>query len=80
MLKYQTIIRRFCHHHSRDIFSMPKLSNPLVECEYKCNKKKPEIQQTKTLPILFRIFGEQLVLSTIKMFWRKFSRKGLSKI
>ena len=51
MLKYQTIIRRFCHHHSRDIFSMPKLSNPLVECEYKCNKKKPEIQQTKTLPI-----------------------------
>ena len=51
MLKYQNIIRRFCHHHSRDMFSMPKLSNPLVECEYKCNKKKTEIQQTKTLPI-----------------------------
>jgi len=30
---------------------MPKLSNPLVECEYKCNKQKTEIQQTKTLPI-----------------------------
>jgi len=51
MLKYQNIIRRFCHHHSRDMFSMPKLSNPLVECEYKCNKKKTEIQQIKTLPI-----------------------------
>jgi len=51
MLKYQTIIRRFCHHHSRDIFSMPKLSNPLVECEYKYIKKEPEIQDTKTLPI-----------------------------
>jgi len=51
MLKYRNIIRRFCHHHSRDMFSMPKLSNPLVECEYKCNKQKTEIQQTKTLPI-----------------------------
>jgi len=51
MLKYQNIIRRFCHHHSRDMFNMPKLSNPLVECEYKCNKKKTEIQQIKTLPI-----------------------------
>jgi hypothetical protein len=49
MLKYQNIIRRFCHHHARDMFSMPKLSNPLVECEYKCNKKKTEIKQIKTL-------------------------------
>lgn len=48
MLKFQNIIRRFCHHHSRDI---PKLSNPLVECEYNCNKKKQELQQTKPLPI-----------------------------
>jgi len=51
MLKSQNIIKRFCHHHSRDIFSMPKLSNPLVECEYKCNKKKIELQEIKTLPI-----------------------------
>jgi len=51
MLKYQNIITRFCHHYSRDMFSMPKLSNPLVECEHKCNKKKTEIQQKKTLPI-----------------------------
>ena len=51
MLKYQNIIKRFCHHHSRDIFSIPKLSNPLVECEYKCNKKKIELQHTKTLPV-----------------------------
>jgi len=53
MLKYQTIIRRFCHHHSRDIFSMPKLSNPLVECEneYKCIKHETKMQQKKTLPV-----------------------------
>jgi hypothetical protein len=49
MLKSQNIIKRFCHHHSRDIFSIPKLSNPLVECEY--NKKKIESQETKPLPI-----------------------------
>ena len=53
MLKYQSIIRRFCHHHSRDIFSMPKLSNPLVECEnrHKCINQDTKIQQTKPLPI-----------------------------
>jgi hypothetical protein len=50
MLKYQNIIRRFCHHHSRDI---PKLSNPLVECEnaQKYIKKDTKIQQTIPLPI-----------------------------
>ena len=51
MLKYQNIIKRFCHHHSRDMFSIPKPSNPLVECEYKCNKKPIELQQTNPLPI-----------------------------
>jgi hypothetical protein len=50
MLKYQSIIRRFCHHHSRDI---PKLSNPLVECEnrHKCINQEIKIQPTKPLPI-----------------------------
>ena len=51
MLKYQNIIKRFCHHHSTEFFSIPKPSNPLVECENNCNKKKIELQHTKTSPI-----------------------------
>ena len=49
MLKYQNIIKRFCHHYSRDMFSIPKPSNPLVECEHR--PAKIELQQTKPLPI-----------------------------
>jgi hypothetical protein len=32
---------------------MPKLSNPLVECEneYKCIKHETKMQQKKTLPV-----------------------------
>ena len=33
-----------------------------------------------TVRFLFHIFGEQLVLFTIEMYWRKFSQKDLSKI
>ena len=55
MLKFQNIIRRFCHHHSRDI---PKLSNPLVECEiqHKCIKQETKMQETKTLPIQIQYY------------------------
>ena len=35
MFIFGNIIKRFCHHHSRHIQGVTKLSNPLVECE-KC--------------------------------------------
>jgi hypothetical protein len=63
MLKVQNIIRRFCHHHSKDILHTPKPCNPLVECEskYKCIKKEEKIQQTKTLPIEIQYYNNNIL-------------------
>jgi hypothetical protein len=49
MLKYNNILKRFCHHYSRDMFRMPKPANPLVECEHR--PAKTELQHTKPLSI-----------------------------
>jgi len=32
---FRPLLKRFCHHHSKSILYVPKLSNPLVECESK---------------------------------------------
>jgi len=64
MLKVQNIIRRFCHHHSRDILYTPKPCNPLVECEskYKCIKHDTKIQQTKKpLPIEIQYYNNKIL-------------------
>lgn len=42
---FRTIIKRFCHHHSKNILYLPKPCNPLVECESKYIKTP--IEETK---------------------------------
>jgi hypothetical protein len=32
---FRPIIKRLCHHHTKDIVCLPKPCNPLVECENK---------------------------------------------
>jgi len=32
---FRPIIKRLCHHHTKDIVCLPKPCNPLVECETK---------------------------------------------
>ena len=48
------IIKRFCHHHDKNITSFLRNCNPLIECEKKCNTthlekniKQPYIEETK---------------------------------
>ena len=74
MLKYQNIIKRFCHHYSRDIFSMPKPSNPLVECEnkHKCTKQNTKQntnqntnQNTKTIPVQIQYYKNKKLCTII---------------
>ena len=33
LFKFGNTIKRFCHHHSRDVLYVSKKINPLVECE-----------------------------------------------
>jgi hypothetical protein len=42
---FSTLIKRFCHHHSKNILYLPKPCNALVECE--CKHIKPLIEEKK---------------------------------
>ena len=51
---YGRILKRFCHHHDRNIAQFLKPYNPLVECEkaptvhHFENTNPPSIEETKT--------------------------------
>jgi hypothetical protein len=42
---FRPIIKRLCHHHTKDIVCLPKPCNPLVECETKFIT--PYVEETK---------------------------------
>jgi hypothetical protein len=52
---FRPVLKRFCHHHSKNILYVPKLPNPLVECESKSitpyveppKKCVPVVEETK---------------------------------
>jgi hypothetical protein len=66
MLRFQNIIKRFCHHHSRDIFNIPKVSNPLVECENKHKCIKPDTKKnSKTIPVEIQYYKNKKLCTII---------------
>ena len=50
---FRPLIKRLCHHYTKDIVYLPKHSNPLIECESKCSTPfiekniTPIVEETK---------------------------------